>query len=146
MRYDWVLEYTKKGKPHYHLLVWLPLGITLPHADKRGWWTKGWTNQIWARNAIGYIAKYVSKGSDLVQYVPNARHHGNGGLDGKELLEHRWWRLPVWLRELVDASDAVKRRPAGSGGGYIAPSTGELFFSPWEVVFSLGQVFIQLKR
>jgi len=142
MRYVWVLEYTKKGAPHYHMLVWLPLGITLPYPDKRGWWTKGWTNQEWARNAIGYIAKYASKGSDLVQYVRGARHHGNGGLDGEALLEQRWWKLPSWIRGSVTPADCVRRNP---GGGVLLPATGEIFASPWEVFFQHGQVFIRLK-
>lgn len=142
-RYVWVLEYTKKGVPHYHLLVWLPLGITLPFADKRGWWTKGKTNQVWAKNAVGYIAKYVSKGSDLIQYTPGARHHGNGGMDGKEQLEQRWWKLPCWLRVQVEPIDGLKR---SFGGGFSNPNTGEHYESPWEVVFQFGQVFIQRKE
>ena len=61
-RYVWTVETTKAGVPHYHLLVWLRLGLTLPFADKRGWWPHGMSNQVWARNAVGYIAKYASKG------------------------------------------------------------------------------------
>ena len=144
MRYVWVMEYTKKGAPHYHMLVWLPLGITLPYPDKRGWWTKGWTNQEWAKNAIGYIAKYASKGSSLVQYVRGARHHGNGGMEGEALLEQRWWKLPGWMRGLSDPSDRVRRGAKGVGG-YVNPETAEVFRSPYEIVFSMGQIFIQLK-
>lgn len=146
MRYVWVLEYTKKGKPHYHMLVWLPLGITLPHADKRGWWTKGWTNQEWAKNAVGYIAKYASKGSDLCQYVRGARHHGNGGMTGDAQLEQRWWKLPTWLRGSVQPSDRVRRAQTGTGGGYINPQTSEVYSSPYEVLFIGGSVFIQRKK
>lgn len=145
MRYVWVMEYTKKGAPHYHMLVWLPLGITLPYPDKRGWWTKGWTNQEWAKNAIGYIAKYASKGSALVQYVRGARHHGNGGMEGEALLEQRWWKLPVWMRDLATPSDRVRRGAKGMGG-YVNPETAEVFYSPYEVVFCRGQIFIQLKQ
>lgn len=140
MRYVWVMEYTKKGRPHYHMLLWLPLGITLPMPDKRGWWTKGWTKIEWARNAVGYIAKYASKGSDLVQYVRGARHHGNGGMSGQELLEQRWWKLPTWLRPDADPGDQWKRR---KGGGFVSAITGESRDSPWVVTFERGQVFIQ---
>lgn len=145
MRYVWVLEYMKSGAPHYHMIVWLPLGVTLPLCDKRGWWTKGSTNHVWARSAVGYLAKYVSKGSDLVQYVRGARHHGNGGLEGETLLEQRWWKLPAWLREVVEPSDGLKRAAKGTGGGYVNPGTGECFLSPYEVFFQHGQIFIQLK-
>lgn len=145
MRYVWVMEYTKKGNPHYHMIVWLPLGISLPFADRRGWWTKGISNQVWARSAVGYLSKYVSKGSDLVQYVRGARHHGNGGMEGESLLEQRWWKLPGWLRGTVEPSDRIRRAPNGSGGGYVNPGTGECFQSPYEVVFEYGQIFIQLR-
>jgi hypothetical protein len=142
MRYVWVMEYTKKGKPHYHMLLWLPLGITLPKPDKRGWWHKGWTKIEWARNAVGYIAKYASKGSELVQYVPGARHHGSGGMEGEALLEQRWWKLPAWLRADTLMTECWKRR---AGGGFVSSETGEARDSPWEVSFEHGQVFIQLK-
>jgi len=145
MRYVWVMEYQKNGTPHYHMIVWLPLGVTLPFADKRGWWTKGSTNQVWARSAVGYLAKYVSKGCDLVQYVRGARHHGNGGMEGDALLEQRWWKLPAWLREAVGPSDAVRRAASGTGGGYVNPGTGECFHSPYEVIFERGFIFIQMR-
>jgi hypothetical protein len=142
MRYVWVLEYTKAGRPHYHMLLWLPLGITLPMPDKRGWWSKGWTKTEWARNAVGYIAKYASKGSALVQYEPGARHHGNGGMNGAAQLEQRWWALPTWLRDEAHPIDRCKPR---KGGGYVDAS-GQCYESPWCVVFEGGQVFIVRKR
>jgi len=143
MRYVWVMEYTKKGKPHYHMLLWLPLGIVLPYPDQMGWWEKGWTKIEWARNAVGYIAKYASKGSELVQYEPGARHHGNGGMTGEALLEQRWWMLPTWLRDAVAPLDRCKPL---EGGGYVSQATGELFESPWRVIFEGGQIFIVAKQ
>lgn len=147
-RYVWVQELTKRGRPHYHLLVWLPLGITLPKPDKQGWWPWGMTKIEWARNAIGYIAKYASKGDDYQNYgkfQKGARLHGNGGVTGDALLEQRWWKLPSWLRADVTPSDRVRRSLPGSGGGFFNPGTGEVYLSPWEVVFFKGQVYIQLK-
>lgn len=49
-RYTWVLELTKRGRPHYHVLVWLPKGRTLPKPDKQGWWKYGLTRIEWARS------------------------------------------------------------------------------------------------
>ena len=67
MRFVWGQEFTKKGRPHYHLLLWLPLGLTIPKPDKQRWWPWGMTKIEWARNAVGYIAKYASKGDALHQ-------------------------------------------------------------------------------
>jgi hypothetical protein len=143
MRHVWVQEFTKKGRPHYHLLLWLPAGLSLPKPDKRGWWPYGMTKIEWARNAVGYIAKYASKGDSLHRPAPGARMHGNGGVSGEALLEQRWWKLPTWLRGSVEPSDRVKRAATGSGGGFVHPETGEVYRSPWVVLFIRGQVYIE---
>jgi len=143
MRHVWVQEFTKKGRPHYHMLLWLPLGITLPKPDKRGWWPWGMTKIEWARNAVGYIAKYASKGGALQLPAKGARMHGSGGLTDDALLEQRWWRLPGWLRGDVVPSDRVRRAVAGSGGGFVHPGSGEVYRSPWVVIFKGGSVFIE---
>lgn len=143
MRHVWVQEFTKKGRPHYHMLLWLPLGITLPKPDKRGWWAWGMTKIEWARNAVGYIAKYASKGDSLHLPAKGARMHGSGGLTDDALLEQRWWRLPGWLRGDVTPSDRVRRAVVGSGGGFVHPTSGEVYRSPWVVFFKGGSVFIR---
>lgn len=143
MRFVWVQEFTKKGRPHYHMLVWLPIGYTIPMLDKRGWWPWGMTKMEWARNAVGYIAKYASKGDALAQPAKGARMHGNGGLTGEALIEQRWWKLPGWLRHDVKPSDGVRRAPTGTGGGFVNPDTGEVYKSPWVVFFKGGYVFIE---
>lgn len=143
MRFVWVQEFTKKGRPHYHLLLWLPLGLTIPKPDKQRWWPWGMTKIEWARNAVGYIAKYASKGDALHQPAKGARMHGNGGLTGGALIEQRWWKLPGWLRDRVEPSDGIRRAPAGTGGGFINPDSGEVYRSPWVVFFKGGFVFIE---
>lgn len=142
MRFVWVQEFTKKGRPHYHMLLWLPLGVTLPKPDKRGWWPWGMTKIEWARNAVGYIAKYASKGDSLALPAKGARMHGNGGLTDEALVEQRWWKLPGWLRDKVVPQDRVRRAPTGSGGGFVNPGSGEVYKSPWVVFFKGGYVFI----
>lgn len=141
-RYVWVQEFTKRGRPHYHVLIWLPFGISLPKPDKRGWWPHGMTKIEWARNAVGYIAKYASKGDSLVQPAKGAHMHGNGGVTGDALLELRWWKLPAWARETVEPADRCKRR---RGGGLIIPETGEVLESPWLVLFLGGSVYLKRK-
>ena len=143
MRHVWVQEFTKKGRPHYHMLLWLPLGVTLPKPDKRGWWPWGMTKIEWARNAVGYIAKYASKGDSLALPAKGARMHGNGGLTDEALVEQRWWKLPGWLRHKVIPADRVRRAPTGSGGGFVHPESGEVYKSPWVVFFKGGWVFLE---
>lgn len=162
MRHAWVQEFTKKGRPHYHLLLWLPLGITLPKPDKRGWWPYGMTKIEWARNAVGYIAKYASKADSLFPPARGARMHGNGGVSSDPVmfdrggqvqphlvsgrLEQRWWKLPQWLRDDVEPSDRIRRAAARSGGGFVHPDSGEVYRSPWVVIFKGGFVYIKMRE
>ena len=139
-RYLWCLELTKAGKTHYHLLVRLPRGVMLPKPDKRGWWTLGMSRIEKARNAIGYMAKYASKGTaDAMVEMPNgARLHGVGGLSIESKRELRWWRAPKFVRDAFGPfADLRKAR-----GGYVDAISGEFFVSPWRVtVDGSGRVF-----
>lgn len=133
----WVMELTKRGVPHYHVLVWLPRHLSLPKPDKQGWWVHGFSNLQWARNAVGYIAKYVSKGRcDAYVDMPfpkGARMHGAGGLTSSQSDERRWWLAPSWVRaHWPDFAASV--RPCRSGGGWYSRATGERISSPWIVL------------
>lgn len=61
LRYVWVAELQKRGAVHYHICIWMSRGLTLPKPDKQGWWPHGFTNIKWARGAVKYCLKYVSK-------------------------------------------------------------------------------------
>jgi hypothetical protein len=169
-RYVWVMETTKAGKPHYHVVVWLPLGIKLPLLDLQGWWPHGMTRMEWARSAVGYVSKYVSKGEEGAALPFGARMYGVGGLEGIALDEARWWTLPGWLRDQLEASikdalfaanqwlhDLVKGQPLPDwfrehlqsikvrrmkGGGWLDHMSGEVFYSPWRVEFRAGFVYL----
>lgn len=140
-RYVWALELTKRGRPHYHVLVWLPKGRTLPKPDKQGWWSHGFTKIEWARNAVGYLAKYASKGVEDGQWclIPaGARMCGHGGLSVEGRTELRWWKLPTWVRDhWPDICDVIRAR-----GGYVQRSTGEYLASPYRVVFIGGVLLL----
>lgn len=148
LRYVWVAEIqeVRKAKQpefhcvHYHLVVWLPVGVRLPMLDLRGWWPHGMTKMEWARCAVGYVSKYVSKGGDGMNLPAGARMYGVGGLEGEALAEARWWALPGWLRSEVELGQAVRRRV---GGGWFDVETGKAFSSPWRVVFRGGSVWIE---
>jgi hypothetical protein len=143
-RYVWVLELTQRGRPHYHLLVWLPTGRSMPKPDKRGWWPHGKTRIEWAKKPVGYIAKYASKGIDYEQsqLIPKgARLCGTGGLSVDSRIELRWWKLPVWVREAFASVANVGRIK----GGYVNRETAEFLESPWRVVFLKGSLFLLKK-
>lgn len=120
-RYVWVLETTRAGVPHYHCLVWLPFGIKLPKPDVVGWWPHGLSQIQKARSALGYLAKYLSKGQD--DPLPRgSRLHGSGGLTAEGRRCRSWHLLPRYIRSKVTPEDRAKRCP---GGGWVSRDTGE---------------------
>ena len=137
-RYVWVYELTKRGRPHYHVLAWLPKGLCMPKADKRGWWSHGMTRTEWAKNAVGYIAKYASKGNGDQVIPKGVRLYGVGGLNERSRLFRAWWNLPTGVRRWGFPSDRWRRAP---GGGWCCRRTGELRPSLWSVVIIAGRVF-----
>ena len=67
--YVWVAELTKRVRVHYHVAMWVPKTVYLPQSDTCGWWPYGMTRTETARKPIGYIMKYVSKGTnDVVRH------------------------------------------------------------------------------
>jgi len=137
-RYVWVYELTKRGRPHYHVLVWLPKGLCMPKADKRGWWSHGMTKTEWARNAVGYIAKYASKGNGDQVIPKGVRLYGVGGLNARSRSFRAWWNLPTGVRLWGLPADKWRRAP---GGGWCCRRTGEWRPSLWSVVLVAGRVF-----
>lgn len=122
-RYVWVAELQERGAVHYHVLVFLPLGLTLPKPDRRGWWPHGSTRVEWAKKAIGYLVKYVSKlSSTEIAFPRGLRICGSGGLDRASRRERAWWRLPVYVRAVWDVPADVVR---AVGGGFLSRVSGE---------------------
>ena len=131
-RYTWVLELTKRLRPHYHVIFWLPSGIKLPKPDQAGWWKHGSTRIEWAKYAVGYIAKYASKFCAIAaSHLPRGfRTHAVGGLNEESRRELRWWKSPLEAREnLGDIADIRKVL-----GGYADKLTGLFWPSPWRVL------------
>jgi hypothetical protein len=138
LRYTWTMELTARGRPHYHALLWVPRHLMLPTPDKRGWWAHGMTRTEVARNAVGYLAKYASKGSagyvdgngDTFRYPRYARISGGSGLDAVQAVEWRYWIAPKWARDRCEGVTDLRKVT----GGYLAVATGELHPSPWRFV------------
>lgn len=91
--------------------------ITMPKADKRGWWPHGFTNVQWARKGIGYLVKDATKtASALSPFPKGCRLQGHGGLSSERRLHRAWWMLPKYQRERCESGDRVRRAPGGAGG------------------------------
>jgi hypothetical protein len=131
LRYQWVIELTKRGIPHYHILWWVPHGVRLPKPDESGLWPYGFSRIEKARNAVGYLVKYATKGDTSVYAMPKgARLFGvGGGLESEKLATHRAG-LPMWLLQHL-AGHAGARKVARVG--WVCKLTGEVFRSPFVV-------------
>ncbi|MDD0817250.1 hypothetical protein PSQ39_21630 [Curvibacter sp. HBC28] len=130
LRYVWVAELQQRGVIHYHAVFWLRKGVTMPKADKRGWWPHGMSNTIKAHHPVGYLMKYLSKTTQktIGGYPHGARIYGVGGLDKAGRDCKRWVLWPSYVRQNAAAGDPFKPTP---GGGYTHSSTGEFLASEW---------------
>lgn len=128
LRAVWVMELHKSGRPHYHVLLWLPRGITLPKPDKRGWWKHGSTRIEWARKPAAYLSKYASKGADgSADFPKGARIYGIYGCP----VHLGWWRAPGWMRKIAEPKNVIRRMP---GGWWAVPKLAHAWRSPWRVL------------
>lgn len=130
MRYVWVAELQKRGVIHYHLAFWLPYGFKVPMPDLCGWWPHGSTRIELARNAVPYLMKYLSKGSDKAgcwRLPQGARMYGVGGIDHALRRARRWLGLPAFVRARASHLCDWKRAP---GGGWVDPD-GVIWASEW---------------
>lgn len=137
LRYVWVAELQQRGALHYHLLIWLPRGLTLPKPDKQGWWPHGSTRIEWARHAVGYLCKYVSKFDGQSALPKGVRLHGAGGFDQLATKIRQWFNLPSWLKSLAGIDCRFVRV---KGVGLVERGTGICVQSPWRVSLSGGRV------
>jgi len=146
-RYQWVIELTAAGVPHYHVLWWVPHGERLPMPDKTGSWPHGFSRIERASAPVGYLVKYATKGSTDVYELPKgARLFGvGGGMAVEKLATHRAG-LPMWLLSRLP-DDAKARRVAHVG--WLDLSTGEIHQTPFSVCWgrdSSGFVVITITK
>jgi hypothetical protein len=134
VKYVWRLEFGElNGRPHYHVVVWLPRGMKMPLWDKRGWWPHGMTNAVWARRPVGYIAKYAAKGTEWpvgTGSTAGARWFGVGGLSLRGRLRALWRAAPGWIRDRWPEGDPLRRL---SGSWWRLGSFVDLR-SPWRAL------------
>lgn len=127
-RYLWKLELTNCCVVHYHVIWFLPRGVTLPKPDKQGHWKHGLSRAEWGRRPVGYLAKYCSKTERNGWAVPKgARLFGIGGLTKLQREKISWYVAPMWLQDLVPEGTPVKKHSDGwwenlnNGWGYQTP-------------------------
>lgn len=129
----WVFEFGgEKGRPHYHLLTWVPSRFRVPSWDDRGWWPHGATKTEVARDSVAYLASYEAKSQGACASgweVKGARGYGIYGLGGEGRAWVRWWLLPEWLQSLPGSSP--QSMPYRRGGGWWALGRCD-HRSPWE--------------
>lgn len=136
--YAWTMELQSRGAPHYHVLLFLPSRLFLPRPDKARWWRHGSSNVVRVKwSAVGYIAKYATKGPGQLGKLPKgARIAGRGGLpvDCAERDEALWFALPRWVREWVQPGESdqfkggrVRRLVKAYGFGRLLAKAGQRF-------------------
>lgn len=140
LAYVWVAEVqtgrlAKYGEAamHYHVIFWLPKGVTLPKADKRGWWRHGMTNNLRARKPVAYVMKYASKFESKEGIRHGARIYGVGGLDAADRGVRRWVNWPAFVQARAAVTDSYAPQV---GGGWINRETGEWFGAEWGLVLT----------
>lgn len=133
LQYVWVGETQERGALHYHVIFWLPKGVTMPKADKRGWWPHGMTNTLKANKPVGYLTSYVKKLASKKGIPHGARIYGVGGLPPADRDVRRWINWPAFVQARASVED--KWRPA-KGGGWLQCATGEIWPSEYGLSFA----------
>lgn len=95
VRYQWVLELTQRGRPHYHVLLWVPRGFRIPKPDQSGLWPHGLTQVKRAYSPVGYVIKYSSKA--VLRSMTSRRAHVCSGLVVVET-RNGWLRIGLACR------------------------------------------------
>lgn len=160
-RYTWVAEIQDgkrradkvgRGAVHYHLVAWLPEGVSMPFWDQPQTlssrtraviWPHGQSERDKCRTGIGYLMKYASKGQNIegFKFPPGLRVYGIGGLceQGKDL--RRWLALPEWAKRLHGVGELCRL-----GGRLVVRTTGQVLESPWRREVVQGGFYMRLLR
>lgn len=135
LRYQWVIETTKAGRPHYHLLLWVPHGTRIPLPDASGQWPHGSTRVEVARRAVGYLVKYATKGTDH-ELPRGARLFGCGGDAAARYEAHRAG-LPRWLDRSASSGTRCTRV---ANVGWLEAETGVVHRTPYQLLWGKDDV------
>lgn len=148
-RFLWVAELTKKGRVHYHAVLFLPPSMRLPMFDRCGWWPHGMTRiervaPGSGASVVGYCAKYISKATNGRSFPKGLRLHGCGGLTKAEASAKRYHTAPEWVREYFDKDEQPRPLP---GGGWWSRISGHIQSSPFYIVSAAaGRVVVRVYK
>lgn len=142
LRYVWVMELTKSGVPHYHVMFWIRASLRLPTPDRSGLWPYGMSKVERARRPVGYLIKYASKGDAETPFPKGARIFGAGGLTLAQRATKRWRLLPLYVRVAFNDGDSVRR---AKGGGWLNLNSGEWLPAP-SLVFKDGAITVEARN
>ena len=149
-RYAWVAEIQGKRAErtgdhvvHYHLLAWLPRGVTMPKWDvpcgrRKAFWPHGMTNTQKAQAGVGYLMKYVSKMGEFSDVPKGLRLSGKGGLNGTSRSVCAWINLPEWVKRSFGVGDVIRK-----SGRLVVQATGEILKSPYLVSLMPGAILVR---
>jgi len=157
-RYTWVaeiqpkrLETTGHAVVHYHLLAWLPVGVSMPHWDKPtrtpsgrhsvAFWPHGMTNTEIAKSGVGYLMKYLSKLGELTRFPKGLRLYGIGGLNEQGRAVRRWYNLPGWAKAFYGVGDLTRQ-----GSRLVVSDTGECLEPAYSVRHVPGAIILRPLR
>lgn len=132
-RYQWVLELTQRGIPHYHVLFWLPRDVRLQKPDESGQWAHGSSRIERARRPVGYLVKYATKGGVECGVLPQgARLFGVGAPDRSVRFARHRAGLPAWLTDVCSPDEFVFRV---TGVGWVERGSGAMYVTPFDMIF-----------
>jgi len=151
-RYTWVAEIqpqrlTRTGEAavHYHLIAWLPVGVSMPKWDRQRtasgalWWPWGMSNRDKARAGVGYLMKYLSKLGELTRFPKGLRLYGIGGLSLVGRSVRTWLNLPEWAKRVFGVGEVVRK-----SCGLVVSSSGEVLASPYRLRLVPGGARVSL--
>jgi hypothetical protein len=137
--YAWVAELQQRGAVHYHVLLLVRKGTSIPKPDKAGWWVLGMSKIETAKTAY-YIAKYTGKEYQKIGNFPKGLRMFAVWVSASLAPGVARWFFrasawPKWLKDqIIEAAlvGYIARRVVGGGW----ECNGEFYKSPWRVVFS----------
>jgi hypothetical protein len=136
LAYAWVAELQERGAVHYHVILVVNRGTSIPMPDKAGWWTWGST-KIQSANTPFYIAKYTGKEYQKEGPFPKGLRMfavwvADSVIGEVERWEFRLSSLPAWFREVLRGLPTGDRWRRAPGGGW--EYQGLIYPSPYEYI------------